>query len=103
MVEFTSGATLHTYLTVIRRRKWWLIAVAFLGLAASLGLSWTEPKQYSATAAALVQASGQSITLGSAAQQVTTTEVQTELQLATSARCSMPFSAAGRRPAHHGQ
>lgn len=85
MVEFASGATLHTYLTVIRRRKWWVIAVAFLGLAASLGLSLTEPKQYSATAQLLVQASGQSITLGSSAQQVTTTDVQTELQLATSA------------------
>lgn len=85
MAEFADGATLHTYLAVIRRRKWWLIALAFLGLAASLGLSLTEPKQYSATAQLLVQASGQSITLGSAAQQVTTTDVQTELQLATSA------------------
>src|ERR1700751_5414359 len=85
MVEFADGATLHTYLAVIRRRKWWLIALAFLGLAASLGLSLTEPKEYSATAQLLVQAYRQSLTLGSAAQQVTTTDVQTELQLATSA------------------
>ena len=55
-----------------------------LGLAASLALSFTEPKQYSATAQLLVQSSGQGISLGTTPQQVTTTDVQTDLQLATS-------------------
>ena len=84
MAEPGSGATLRAYLLVLRRRKWWVIALAVLGLAASLALSLTEPKQYSATAQLLVQSSGQGITLGTTPQQVTTTDVQTDLQLATS-------------------
>jgi capsular exopolysaccharide synthesis family protein len=70
---------------VLRRRKWWVIVLALLGLAASLALSIRQPKQYSATAQLLVQSSAQGVTLGSAPQQVTTTDVQTDLQLATSA------------------
>ena len=85
MAEPGNGATLHSYLVVLRRRKWWVIALALLGLGASLALSLTEPKQYSATAQLLVQSSGQSITLGSASGGVTPTDVQTDLQLATSA------------------
>ena len=84
MAEPGNGATLHSYLVVLRRRKWWVIALAVLGLAASLALSFTEPKQYSATAQLLVQSSGQGISLGTTPQQVTTTDVQTDLQLATS-------------------
>ncbi len=85
MAEPGNGATLRTYLVVLRRRKWWVIALAVLGLAASLALSFQQPKQYSATAQLLVQSSGQAVSLGSAPQQVTTTDVQTDLQLATSA------------------
>ena len=84
MAEPGNGATLHSYLVVLRRRKWWVIALAVLGLAASLALSFTEAKQYSATAQLLVQSSGQGISLGTTPQQVTTTDVQTDLQLATS-------------------
>jgi polysaccharide biosynthesis transport protein len=80
-----SGPTLHAYLMVLRRRKWWVISLAMLGLAASLALSLTATKQYTATAQLLVQSSNQSVSLGSTAQQVTTTDVQTDLQLATSA------------------
>lgn len=85
MGELSNGPTLHTYLVVLKRRKWWVIAIALLGLAVSLALSLTQPKQYSATAQLLVQASNQGISLGGNAQQVTTTDVQTDLQLATSA------------------
>jgi capsular exopolysaccharide synthesis family protein len=84
MAEPGNGATLHSYLVVLRRRKWWVIALAVLGLAASLALSLTESKQYSATAQLLVQSSGQGISLGTTPVQVTTTDVQTDLQLATS-------------------
>ena len=85
MAELGNGAALRTYLSVLRRRKWWVIALALLGLGASLGLSLTQPKQYSATAQLLVQSAGQGINLGGALQQVTTTDVQTDEQLATSA------------------
>ena len=85
MAEPGNGATLHSCLVVLRRRKWWVIALALLGLAVSLALSLRQPKEYSATAQLLVQSSGQSVSLGSAPQQVTTTDVQTDLQLATSA------------------
>ncbi len=84
MAEPGNGATLHSYLVVLRRRKWWVIALAMLGLAASLALSLTEAKQYSSTAQLLVQSPGQGISLGTTPQQVTTTDVQTDLQLATS-------------------
>ena len=85
MIESGSGPTLRSYLVTLRRRKWWVIAFTLLGLAASLGLSLRQAKQYSATAQLLVQSSGQSVSLGSTTQPVTTTDVQTDLQLATSA------------------
>ena len=85
MAEFGSEPTLRTYLTVLRRRKWWIIAIALLGLAVSLAISLSEPKQYSATAQLLVQPSNEALALGSAQQQITPTDVQTELQLVTSA------------------
>ena len=84
MAEPSNGATLHSYLLVLRRRKWWVIAIALLGLGGSLAPSLTQSKQYSASAQLLVQSSNQGVTLG-AAQQVTTTDVQTDLQLASSA------------------
>ena len=85
MAEHGSGPTLRTYLAVLRRRKWWVTSFAVLGLAASLALSLREAKQYSATAQLLVQSSGQSADPGGAAQPVTTIDVQTDLQLVTSA------------------
>ena len=85
MIESGSGPTLRSYLVTLRRRKWWVIGFTLLGLAASLALSLTATKQYSATAQLLVQSSGQGVSLGSTNQPVTTTDVQTDLQLATSA------------------
>src|SRR5271165_4636679 len=75
--------TLGIYLAVLRRRKWWVIAVTLLGLVASLGYSLTQPKEYSATAQLLDQPAG--IASGGSQQQITPTDVLTELQLVTSA------------------
>ena len=77
--------TLRAYLAVARRRRWWIACAALLGLAASLGLALTQPKQYSASAQLLVQPSGVSSALGTAPAAVTPTDVQTDLQLVTSA------------------
>jgi succinoglycan biosynthesis transport protein ExoP len=85
MADIGNGPTLRSYLLLVRRRKWWVMALAILGLGASLALALTQPKQYSATAQLLVQSPGQGINLGGTQQAVTTTDVQTDLQLATSA------------------
>ena len=85
MAEIGGAPTLRTYLTVLRRRKWWVILIALLGLGVSLAATLSEPKQYSATAQLLVQSSNQPVTLGNAQPAVTTTDVQTDMQLATSA------------------
>ena len=62
MIESGSGPTLRSYLVTLRRRKWWVIAFALLGLAASLALSLRQAKQYSATAQLLVQSTGRAST-----------------------------------------
>jgi capsular exopolysaccharide synthesis family protein len=76
--------TFGTYLALLRRRKWWVIAVAALGLVAALGYSLTQPKAYSASAQLLVQAEAGVTTAGSP-QPITQTDVLTELQLVNSA------------------
>ena len=82
--ELGAAPSLRTYLIVVRRRKWWLALFALLGLAGSLAISFTEPKEYSATAQLLVQPTG-AVAFGAYQLPVTPTEVQTELQLITSA------------------
>jgi capsular exopolysaccharide synthesis family protein len=86
MTEFAAEPTFHTYLAVLRRRKWWVIAMAVLGLAISLAFSLTSPKEYSATAQVLVQSSTDATAPGSSQIPVTQTDVQTELTLVTSAQ-----------------
>jgi len=83
--EFGGAPTLRSYIVLVRRRKWWIVVAAILGLGASLGLSLTQAKQYSATAQILVQPSGASTALGGGQAAVTPTDVQTDLQLVTSA------------------
>jgi len=83
--EFGSDPTLRSYAQLVRKRKWWVIALAVAGLAVSLAISFTEPKQYAASAQVLVQPSSQASALGSSQQPVTATDVQTMLQLVTSA------------------
>ena len=77
--------TLGSYLAVLRRRKWWVIAVIVLGLVASLGYSLTQPKAYSASAQLLFQPDNAVITANGSPEQITPTDVLTELQLVTSA------------------
>ncbi len=82
--EFGGVPTLRSYIALVRRRKWWVAAATLLGLGASLGLSLKEAKQYAATAQILVQSPG-STAFGLAPPVVTPTQVQTDLQLITSA------------------
>jgi capsular exopolysaccharide synthesis family protein len=83
--EFGSDPTLRSYAQLVRKRKWWVIGFALVGLAVSLAISFTESKEYTASAQVLVQSSSQASALGSTQQPVTTTDVQTMLQLVTSA------------------
>jgi capsular exopolysaccharide synthesis family protein len=85
MTQFGTEPSFSAYLQILRHRKWWVGSIAVLGLAASLAFSLTAHKQYSATAQLLVQASVNASGLGGGQQPVTQTEVQTELQLVTSA------------------
>jgi len=82
MAEFGTEPSFRTYLHILRQRKWWVGAIAALGLAASLAFSLTAHKEYSATAQLLVQPS---FDTSGTQQPVTQTDVQTELQLVTSA------------------
>src|SRR6201996_1896352 len=87
MAEPEAEPTVRAYVLVLRKRRWWVAAFTLLGLALSLALSLTQQKQYSATAQLLVQATGGiNLTLGSSQYPVTSTDVQTELQLVTSAQ-----------------
>jgi len=85
MTEFGTEPTFRGYLHILRRRKWWVSSIAVLGLAASLAFSLTAHKQYSATAQLLVQPSIDASGLGAVQEPVTQTDVETELQLVTSA------------------
>ena len=80
-----AAPSMRAYGQIIRRRKWWVISMTLAGLAVSLGLSLTEPDQYSATAQVIVQASTASTALGAVPQPVTATQVQTLLLLVTGA------------------
>jgi polysaccharide biosynthesis transport protein len=82
MAEIGTEPSFRTYLHILRQRKWWVVAIAVLGLAASLAFSLTAHKEYSATAQLLVQPS---FDTSGVQQPVTQTDVQTELQLVTSA------------------
>ena len=84
MTELGTDPSFRAYLQILRRRKWWVGFAAALGLAASLAFSLTAHKQYSATAQLLVQPSINASGIG-VTQPVTQTDVETELQLVTSA------------------
>jgi polysaccharide biosynthesis transport protein len=86
MTEFGTEPSFRAYLHILRQRKWWVGLAAALGLGASLAFSLTAHKQYSATAQLLVQPSINATGVGvTQPQPVTQTDVQTELQLVTSA------------------
>jgi capsular exopolysaccharide synthesis family protein len=84
MTDSGNEPSFRAYLQILRRRKWWVGVAAALGLAVSLAFSLTAHKQYSATAQLLVQPSIDASGAGIAVA-VTQTDVETELQLVTSA------------------
>src|SRR4029077_18867409 len=87
MAEPEAEPSLRSYLQILRKRRWWVTALTLLGLAVSLALSLTQQKMYSASAQLLVQATGGiNLALSSSQYSVTPTDVQTELQLVTSAQ-----------------
>ena len=87
MSEPGSEPSLRGYLHILRAGRWWVIAVALLGLGVSLAMSLTTTKQYAATAQLLVQSVG-SVNLATGADPggLTSADVDTELQLVTSAQ-----------------
>jgi polysaccharide biosynthesis transport protein len=85
MTEFGTEPTFRTYLQILRRRKWWVGLIAVLSLGASLAFVFTSHKEYSATAQLLVQSSFDPDGGALQEQPVTQTDVETELQLVTSA------------------
>jgi capsular exopolysaccharide synthesis family protein len=87
MAEPGSEPSLRGYLHILRAGRWWVIVVALLGLGVSLALSLTTVKQYTATAQLLVQSVGSvNLTTGADPGQLTSADVETELQLVTSAQ-----------------
>jgi receptor protein-tyrosine kinase len=85
MPESGAEPTIRGYLHVLHRGRWWVAAFSLLGLASALTLSLAATPQYVATAQLLVQSTG-SVNLTPGYQSVTPAEVQTELQLVTSAQ-----------------
>jgi len=83
--ELGAEPTLRSYLLILRRRRWWIVAPTLLGLGISLAWSFTATKQYTATAQVLLQSSTGPSAPGAAPQPVTPTDVQTAVQLVTSA------------------
>ena len=87
MAEPGAEPTLRGYLHILRRGRWWVAGLSLLGLGLSLVLSMTATRQYTATAQLLVQSVGNvNLATGSDELYITPTEVQTELQLVTSAQ-----------------
>jgi succinoglycan biosynthesis transport protein ExoP len=85
MPEPGAEPSIRGYLQVMRRGRWWVAAFSLLGVAIGLTLSLTATRQYSATAQLLVQSSGTiDLTTGDQSA-ITAAQVQTELQLVTSA------------------
>jgi capsular exopolysaccharide synthesis family protein len=85
MPESGVEPTIRGYLHILRRGRWWVAAFSLFGLCASLALSLTAVRQYVATAQLLVQSTG-NVNVIPGSQSVTSAEVQTELQLVTSAQ-----------------
>jgi succinoglycan biosynthesis transport protein ExoP len=85
MLESGVEPTIRGYLHILRRGRWWVAAFSLLGLGVSLALSLTATRQYAATSQLLVQSTG-NVNVITGNQGVTSAEVQTELQLVTSAQ-----------------
>ena len=82
----TAEPNLRSYLQILRRRCYWIVAGVVLFGAAIGGYSVSQPKQYTASAQLLVQPSSGALSPGSGSQQIISpTDVLTELQLLTTA------------------
>lgn len=82
----TEEPNLRTYLQILRRRFYWIVAGVVLFGAAAGGYSVVQHKQYTASAQLLVLPSSGVTLPGSGSQQVISpTDVLTELQLLTTA------------------
>ena len=81
----TPDPSLMSYLHVLRRRRWWVVGLVVLCLGAALGYALTTSKKYSASAQLLVQPSTGSVSLSGTQVDISSTDVLTALQLATSA------------------
>jgi succinoglycan biosynthesis transport protein ExoP len=76
--------TLRTYVRIVRRRFYWLLALTILAVAAATAISSVQPKEYSATTQLLVQPESGTVPISGTQQTVSPTDVLTELQLITS-------------------
>src|ERR1035441_5728122 len=85
MTQFGTEPSFRAYLQILRGRKWWIGSRTVFGLAGSRAFSLTAHKQYPATGQPPLQPSVDVSGLSAAQQPVTQTDVQTELQLVTSA------------------
>ena len=87
MPESGAEPNLRFYISLLRRRGLWVIAIMLLGLGAGIAVPLSQQKQYSATAQLLVQSAGDvNPAVGLTQNPVTSTDVQTELQLINSAQ-----------------
>jgi succinoglycan biosynthesis transport protein ExoP len=76
---------LRTYLRTLRRRKWIVIVVTIIGLAGATGYSFLQTPKYTATAQVLLQPTAEPGASQAAASGLTPTDVETQVQLVTSA------------------
>ena len=99
MAEPGEEPTLRAYLHTVRKGRWWIAGFSLLGLGTSLALSLASAKEYSATAQLLVQSTVNVNSSTGSDSDLTTTDVQTELQLVTSAQVRQQVAAKlGRAP-----
>jgi polysaccharide biosynthesis transport protein len=81
----TAEPDLRTYLQILRRRYYWVIAAVVLLGAAAGAYSVNQPKQYTASAQLLVQPTTGTLPSAATQQVISPTDVLTELQLITTA------------------
>jgi len=82
----TAETDLRVYPRIIRRRRWWVVGITLAALAGAIVYSLVATKEYSATAQVVLQPQSGSISfINGTNQNITPTDVTTELQLLSSA------------------
>jgi polysaccharide biosynthesis transport protein len=84
LMDPSTEQPLAEYLRIISRRKWWIILITLLVVGASLGFSFKMTKKYTATAQVLAQTTNPPAAQTEQTQPLTTTQLATYVQLATS-------------------